>query len=138
MNDQILQLSNELTQSTSDYALANQKFVELQSAYQEAEQVADQAKSQLQQQLLEHEQFRLVSGLFPVLLKSSFLRYEVTETSGSSSTQLNQVQAALASLQLNHDKAAADLIATRNERDATVSEMRQEIERLNLLHGDQR
>ena len=76
--------------------------------------------------------------MFPVLLKSSFLRYEVTETSGSSSTQLNQVQAALASLQLNHDKAAADLIATRNERDATVSEMRQEIERLNLLHGDQR
>ena len=62
----------------------------------------------------------------------------MTETRGSSSTQLNQVQAALASLQLNHDKAAADLIATRNERDATVSEMRQEIERLNLLHGDQR
>ena len=60
MNDQILQLSNELTQSTSDYALANQKFVELQSAYQEAERVADQAKSQLQQQLLEHEQFRSV------------------------------------------------------------------------------
>ena len=62
----------------------------------------------------------------------------MTETSGTSSTQLNQVQAALASLQLNYDKAATDLIATRNERDTTVSEMRQEIERLNLLHGDQR
>ena len=60
MNDQILQLSNELTQSTSDYALANQKFGELQCAYQEAERVADESKSQLQRQLLEHEQFRSV------------------------------------------------------------------------------
>ena len=70
MNDQILQLSNELTQSTSDYALANQKFVELQSAYQEAERVADQAKSQLQQQLLEHEQFRSV--LWKKLVTANF------------------------------------------------------------------
>lgn len=64
MNDQILQLSNELTQSTSDYALANQKFGELQGAYQEAERVADEARSQLQRQLLEHEQFRLIFVLF--------------------------------------------------------------------------
>ena len=58
MNEQILQLSNELTQSTSDYALANQKFIELQSAYQEAENAAESAKTTLQKQLLEHEKYR--------------------------------------------------------------------------------
>ena len=77
-------------------------------------------------------------GSYLISCSYPYFRHEVTETSGTSSTQLNQVQAALASLQLNYDKAASDLIATRNERDTTVSEMRQEIERLNLLHGDQR
>ena len=138
MNDQILQLSNELTQSTSDYALANQKFGELQGAYQEAERVADEAKSQLQRQLLEHEQFRLTFVLSWTRINLDFCRNEVTQTSGSNSSQLNQTQAQLAALQLSYDKAASDLVATRNERDATVSDMRQEIERLNLLHGDQR
>ena len=62
----------------------------------------------------------------------------MTQTCGSNSSQLNQTQAQLAALHLSFDKAASDLVATRNERDATVSDMRQEIERLNLLHGDQR
>ena len=65
-------------------------------------------------------------------------RNEVSQTSGTNASQINQIQAQLAGLKLDYDKVSADLISTRNERDSTVSEMRQEIERLNLLHGDQR
>ena len=69
--------------------------------------------------------------------KTNF-RNEVSQTSGTNASQINQIQAQLAGLKLDYDKVSADLISTRNERDSTVSEMRQEIERLNLLHGDQR
>ena len=48
------------------------------------------------------------------------------------------MQKELAQLQVRFDQVSADLNATRVERDSTVSEMRQEIERLNLLHGDER
>ena len=62
----------------------------------------------------------------------------MSQTSGTNASQINQIQAQLAGLKLDYDKVSADLVSTRNERDSTVSEMRQEIERLNLLHGDQR
>ena len=66
------------------------------------------------------------------------LRNEVAKSSCDSNAFVGGLQTELAQLQIRFDQVSLDLTSTRSERDSTVSEMRQEIERLNLLHGDQR
>ena len=59
-------------------------------------------------------------------------------SSGDSNALMGAIQKELAQVQIRLDQKCSELNSTRVERDSTVSEMRQEIERLNLLHGDQR
>jgi chromosome segregation ATPase len=121
LNQQIVQLSSELSQSTADCSMISQKVAELQAAHEQALQASEQSAEQLNTKLIEHEKFR----------------NEVAKNSCDSNAFVGGLQTELAQLQIRFDQVSLDLTSTRSERDSTVSEMRQEIERLNLLHGDQ-
>ena len=58
LNQQIVQLSSELSQSTADCSMINQKVAELQAAHEQALQASEQSAEQLNSKLIEHEKFR--------------------------------------------------------------------------------
>ena len=62
----------------------------------------------------------------------------MTLSSGDSNAMIGTIQKELTEMEIKYDQLSCELNSTRVERDSTVSDMRQEIERLNLLHGDQR
>ena len=59
LNQQIVQLSSELSQSTADCSMISQKVAELQAAHEQALQASEQSAEQLNSKLIEHEKFRL-------------------------------------------------------------------------------
>ena len=58
LNQQIVQLSSELSQSTADCSMISQKVAELQAAHEQALQASEQSAEQLNTKLIEHEKFR--------------------------------------------------------------------------------
>ena len=79
-----------------------------------------------------------VIRIWLTIIEKYQFRNEVAKNSCDSNAFVGGLQTELAQLQIRFDQVSLDLTSTRSERDSTVSEMRQEIERLNLLHGDQR
>ena len=64
-------------------------------------------------------------------------RADMTNKTNTDQEQIVSLSAELNRLSVDNKKLNSDLDSTRIERDDTVSDMRQEIERLNLLQSDQ-
>ena len=59
-NEQIIQLSSELSQLSEDCAMSSSKIIELQTEHANAVKAAEDATAQLNAKLIEHEKFRFV------------------------------------------------------------------------------